>query len=95
MIKITSDGTPENTHIIDEKTGNSIRGVSEIQWGIRGGAEVIQEITLKFCAFSLSISFDKKQATWVLDDEAIEEVSSWPRSVREQIVKQILELEEK
>jgi len=45
-LKIISDGTLENTSVVNEKTGEQVEGVQEVQWSL-GAAGPVAVIVLE------------------------------------------------
>jgi hypothetical protein len=56
-IKIVSDGTTRNTHVIDIETGDELEGVTHIDWHLEAGD--LARCTIKLHMIPLEIEADE------------------------------------
>lgn len=65
-LKIISDGTEENTKVVDQETGEELRGVTSIEWSVRPskasgrGHEFTTRLVMEYVPIELDVDAIKK-----------------------------------
>lgn len=70
-LKIVSDGTSNGTKIVDEESGEEVRGVTHIEWSL--GVDELAKVTIEFEAVSVDVKGELDTTVWIRTEDNLPE----------------------